>query len=89
MGSLAAALVALSQGVVFFHAGDEILRSKSLDRDSYGSGAKSGTVSVRACFPRNTGIASSLTQRGALLGHPFKRSSPSSHPRLYISEPAR
>ena len=36
---LASALVALSQGVAFFHAGDEILRSKSLDRDSYNSGA--------------------------------------------------
>ena len=31
-------LVALSQGVPFFHAGDELLRSKSLDRDSYDSG---------------------------------------------------
>lgn len=39
MGSLAAALVALSQGIVFFHAGDEILCSKSLNRDSYRSGA--------------------------------------------------
>lgn len=48
MGSLAAALVALSQGVVFFHAGDEILRSKSLDRDSYGSGAALATA---ACPP--------------------------------------
>ncbi|EIE23312.1 alpha-1,6-glucosidase, partial [Coccomyxa subellipsoidea C-169] len=35
---LAMALVAFSQGVAFFHAGDEILRSKSLDRDSYNSG---------------------------------------------------
>ena len=35
---LAVATVALSQGVPFFHAGDEILRSKSLDRDSYNSG---------------------------------------------------
>ena len=35
---LAVATVALSQGVPFFHAGDEILRSKSLDRDSYDSG---------------------------------------------------
>jgi pullulanase/glycogen debranching enzyme len=35
---LATAIVALSQGVPFFHAGDEILRSKSLDRDSYSSG---------------------------------------------------
>ena len=38
---LASALVALSQGVAFFHAGDEILRSKSLDRDSYNSGESS------------------------------------------------
>ena len=31
-------LAALSQGVPFFHAGSDILRSKSLDRDSYNSG---------------------------------------------------
>jgi hypothetical protein len=31
--------VAFSQGIAFFHAGDDILRSKSLDRDSYNSGA--------------------------------------------------
>ncbi|MDN3577151.1 pullulanase-type alpha-1,6-glucosidase [Chitinimonas viridis] len=31
-------LVALGQGVPFFHAGDDLLRSKSLDRDSYNSG---------------------------------------------------
>nr|CAD1844009.1 unnamed protein product [Ananas comosus var. bracteatus] len=35
---LASSIIALSQGVPFFHAGDEILRSKSLDRDSYNSG---------------------------------------------------
>ncbi|KAK9797016.1 hypothetical protein WJX73_006576 [Symbiochloris irregularis] len=35
---LALGLVAVSQGVAFFHAGDHILRSKSLDRDSYNSG---------------------------------------------------
>ena len=28
----------ISQGIPFFHAGDEMLRSKSLDRDSYNSG---------------------------------------------------
>lgn len=38
MHSLAEALVAFSQGVAFFHAGCDILRSKSLDRDSYNSG---------------------------------------------------
>ncbi len=31
-------LVAMSQGVPFFHAGQDILRSKSGDRDSYNSG---------------------------------------------------
>jgi pullulanase-type alpha-1,6-glucosidase len=31
-------LVALSQGVPFFHAGDDLLRSKSMDGNSYNSG---------------------------------------------------
>ncbi|GAV67655.1 Alpha-amylase domain-containing protein/CBM_48 domain-containing protein/DUF3372 domain-containing protein, partial [Cephalotus follicularis] len=35
---LATSIIALSQGIPFFHAGDEMLRSKSLDRDSYNSG---------------------------------------------------
>jgi len=38
VNNLAVSLVAFSQGVPFFHAGDELLRSKSLDRDSYSSG---------------------------------------------------
>ena len=38
------ALIALSQGVPFFHAADDLLRSKSLDRDSYNSGG--GQVKV-------------------------------------------
>ena len=38
MHRLAIAAVMLSQGIPFFHAGDELLRSKSLDRDSYNSG---------------------------------------------------
>ncbi|KAJ9508470.1 hypothetical protein QJQ45_012002 [Haematococcus lacustris] len=32
------ALILLSQGIPFIHAGDDLLRSKSLDRDSYNSG---------------------------------------------------
>lgn len=32
------ALVVLSQGIPFLHAGDELLRSKCLDRDAYNSG---------------------------------------------------
>jgi pullulanase-type alpha-1,6-glucosidase len=38
MQSLSLATVALSQGMPFFHAGSDLLRSKSLDRDSYNSG---------------------------------------------------
>jgi pullulanase-type alpha-1,6-glucosidase len=38
MQNMALSLTALSQGVPFFHAGSELLRSKSLDRDSYDSG---------------------------------------------------
>eukprot|EP00899_Mesostigma_viride_P029428 jgi/Mesvir1/9670/Mv12155-RA.1 len=35
---LGTSIIAFSQGIPFFHAGDEVLRSKSLDRDSYNSG---------------------------------------------------
>ena len=35
---LAAALNAFSQGIAYFHAGMELLRSKSMDRNSYDSG---------------------------------------------------
>ncbi|MBI3242317.1 MAG: pullulanase-type alpha-1,6-glucosidase [Chloroflexi bacterium] len=37
MNSLGVSLVMLSQGVPFFHAGDDLLRSKSLDGNSYNS----------------------------------------------------
>ncbi|MDR7332339.1 alpha-1,6-glucosidase domain-containing protein [Roseateles asaccharophilus] len=36
--ALGAALVAFSQGIAYFHAGQDILRSKSMDRNSYDSG---------------------------------------------------
>ena len=36
--NLGAAITTLAQGVPFFHAGQEILRSKSMDRDSYNAG---------------------------------------------------
>ncbi len=36
--NLGNSLVALGQGIPFFHAGQDILRSKSMDRDSYDSG---------------------------------------------------
>jgi pullulanase len=35
---LASAVVAFSQGVAYFHAGQDILRSKSMDRNSFDSG---------------------------------------------------
>jgi pullulanase-type alpha-1,6-glucosidase len=38
MNNLALSTAMFSQGVPFFHAGDDILRSKSLDRNSYDSG---------------------------------------------------
>ncbi len=38
INNLGVSIVAFSQGVPFFHAGDDTLRSKSLDRDSYNSG---------------------------------------------------
>ena len=38
MQNLALSTVALSQGIALFHAGSDLLRSKSLDRNSYGSG---------------------------------------------------
>ncbi|WP_367650081.1 pullulanase-type alpha-1,6-glucosidase [Nocardioides sp. zg-1230] len=38
MNTVSLSTVALSQGVVFWHAGTDLLRSKSLDRNSYDSG---------------------------------------------------
>jgi pullulanase len=38
VNNLGVALVGLAQGIPFFHAGDDILRSKSFDRNSYNSG---------------------------------------------------
>jgi pullulanase len=38
MHRLGLSLIGLGQGIPFFHAGQEMLRSKSLDRDSYNSG---------------------------------------------------
>jgi pullulanase len=35
---LGAAFVAFSQGIAYFHAGSDMLRSKSMDRDSFDSG---------------------------------------------------
>jgi pullulanase len=38
VNNLGMALIGLAQGIPFFHAGDDILRSKSFDKNSYNSG---------------------------------------------------
>jgi pullulanase len=38
INNLGIALVGLAQGIPFFHAGDDVLRSKSFDKNSYNSG---------------------------------------------------
>lgn len=38
MNNMAVSIVMFSQGIPFFHAGDDLLRSKSLDGNSYNSG---------------------------------------------------
>jgi pullulanase len=38
INNLGLAIVSLSQGIPFFHAGDDLLRSKSFDKNSYNSG---------------------------------------------------
>ncbi|MRR31348.1 DUF3372 domain-containing protein, partial [bacterium] len=38
MNNLALSVPMFSQGIAFFHAGDDVLRSKSLDKNSYDSG---------------------------------------------------
>ena len=44
MQNLGVSLVALGQGIPFFHAGVELLRSKSLDKNSYNSGDWFNTI---------------------------------------------
>lgn len=48
--SLAQACVLFSQGIAFLHAGDELLRSKSLDRDGYNSGGPPHLLIIRMPF---------------------------------------
>ncbi|XP_015170912.1 pullulanase 1, chloroplastic isoform X2 [Solanum tuberosum] len=51
MNHLATSVIALSQGIPFFHAGDEMLRSKSIDRDSYNSGDWFNRIKPRLADP--------------------------------------
>jgi dihydrodipicolinate reductase len=64
VATLALACVCLAQGVAFFHAGDEILRSKSLDRDSYNSGApgRRAAAMLAACGQADTHRLASMTR---------------------------
>jgi pullulanase/glycogen debranching enzyme len=65
---LAHALVVLSQGVPFIHAGDDLLRSKSLDRDSYNSGVQHRYLAVDSRrYVYNNGIHSFI------MSHTFKQ----------------
>lgn len=60
VSGLCLALVTLSQGIPFIHAGDDLLRSKSLDRDSYNSGTRGpdGVGGIRtACAQHKPGSA--------------------------------
>lgn len=63
MAVLAQACVCLAQGVAFFHAGDEILRSKSLDRDAYNSGAQ---PMLSLCYSAQVWQATASTLLGVL-----------------------
>ena len=68
MHGLAHALVAFGQGIAFFHAGCDILRSKSLDRDSYNSGMAKW-LQMHSVFPE-TGQYPSVPAREAKWHHP-------------------
>ncbi|PPR88312.1 hypothetical protein GOBAR_AA32388 [Gossypium barbadense] len=51
MNHFATSIIAPTQGIPFFHAGDEMLRSKSLDRDSYNSGDWFNRIQPRLADP--------------------------------------
>ncbi|PNH10492.1 Pullulanase 1, chloroplastic [Tetrabaena socialis] len=68
---LCLALVALSQGVPFVHAGDDLLRSKSLDRDSYNSGAAVGRRlgwAVAVVTSSRAAVGMAVGRAGAMVG---------------------
>lgn len=59
--TLASALVLLSQGIAYVHAGQELLRSKSMDRNSYDSGDAFNALDWSA---RDNGFGKGLPPRG-------------------------
>jgi pullulanase/glycogen debranching enzyme len=65
---LGAAVVAFSQGIAYFHAGQELLRSKSMDRNSYDSGDWFNPLDL------------SLTDNGFARGLPPRRDNEASWP---------
>jgi len=67
---LCTSIVALSQGIPFFHAGDELLRSKSMDRDSYNSGDWFNSLDFSGCttgFGRGLPVQSKNGEKWELL----------------------
>lgn len=60
--TLGVAYVALAQGVPFFHAGMDILRSKSYDRDSYNSGDHFNAIDW-SLLSNNYGIGAPIAEK--------------------------
>ena len=82
MARLGLDIVALSQGVPFFMAGDEILRSKSEDRNSYNSGDWFNRIDWTHEVQRlGLGPAAGERQPGRLVHHRTgaRRSEPQAH----------
>ncbi|MFO1272248.1 MAG: pullulanase-type alpha-1,6-glucosidase [Rubrivivax sp.] len=84
VNGLGIAIVALSQGVPFFHAGDDLLRSKSMDTNSYNSGdwfnrldfsyqSNNWGVGLPPAFSGNQG---NWSIEGPLLANPALKPSP-------------
>ncbi|MEM9056601.1 MAG: pullulanase-type alpha-1,6-glucosidase [Pseudomonadota bacterium] len=78
--NVAQSIVLLSQGVPFMHAGQDLLRSKSMDRNSFDSGdwfnrldfsLQSNNFAVG--LPRNSENMSSLSTIGEVLANPLAK----------------
>jgi pullulanase-type alpha-1,6-glucosidase len=81
MNNLGVSLVLLAQGVPFFHAGDDLLRSKSLDGNSYNSGDWFNRVDwTRQSNNWGVGLPNFATEQWdamrALLGNPALKPGP-------------
>ena len=89
MNTLALATVTLSQSPCFWHAGADLLRSKSLDRNSYDSGDWFNRIDWTRDATRRSapGLPPRVGQRGALAVHaaaarrPGAQAAAAPHPR--------